>query len=59
MIEPYKIESESEADAYLNDLLAKQEYRSIHEVERRAAKLIPDDKLRKYFISMAREILKI
>ncbi|MFC7519897.1 hypothetical protein ACFQS6_06090 [Xanthomonas populi] len=58
MIESYRIERESEADAYLSDLLAKEEYRSMLEVEHRANKFIPDDdELRSYFINKAREIL--
>jgi hypothetical protein len=58
MIEKFKIENESEADAYLNDLLAKDEYKSMHEVERRAKDLITQEALRNYFINKAREILK-
>lgn len=57
MIASYRIESESEADAYLSDLLAKEEYRSMLEVEHRANQFIPDDELRAYFINKAREIL--
>ncbi|MEA9588735.1 hypothetical protein VC279_02955 [Xanthomonas sp. WHRI 10064A] len=58
MIEPYKIESESEADAYLRDLLAKEEFRSMREVEQSATQFIQDHKLRAYFINQAKEILK-
>lgn len=57
MIEPFKIESESEADAYLRDLLAKNEYRSISEVESRAIKFIEDKNLQKYFIRKGQAIL--
>jgi len=57
MIAPYRIESESEADAYLSDLLAKKEYRSMLEVEQRANQFIQDDELRAYFIKKARDIL--
>ena len=61
MISPittYKIESESEADDYLKDLLSKKEYKSIDEVELRAKKLIDDDNLRNYFINKAKVLLK-
>lgn len=58
MIEPYKIDSECEADAYLSELLAKDEYRNMSEVEDRAIHLISDAKLRDYFIERGREILK-
>ena len=59
MISTYKIESEAEADSYLNDLLEKREYQSISEVERRSLKLIDDEKLRKYFIKKAIAILTL
>lgn len=57
MIEPYRIENESEADAYLSDLLGKNEYRSMPEVEQRAKQFIQDDELRAYFIKKANDIL--
>lgn len=57
MITPYKIESEAEANAYLNDLLEKKEYQSILEIERISLSLIDDDKLRTYFIEKAKSIL--
>ena len=57
MISPFKIESESEADAYLKDLLSKHENRSMREVEERATQLISDAVLRVYFINKARELL--
>ena len=57
MISPYKIESETEADSYLQDLLERSEYQSISEVEHRSIKLIDDEKLRKYFIEKAKSIL--
>ena len=59
MIEPFKIESESEADTYLIDLLAKKEYQSMLEVEQRASRFIPDEDLRIYFVNKAKEILKV
>ena len=58
IIETFKIEDESEADAYLRDLLAKPEYRSMDEVYVRAQKLIPDSRLRNYFINRAKVILE-
>ena len=57
-VEPFSIDKESEADDYLRDLLAKPEYRSMDEVNRRAQQLIKDQPLRSYFIKTAREILK-
>jgi hypothetical protein len=57
-IEAFKIENESEADSYLKDLLAKPKYRSMNEVYVRAQKLIPDRRLRDYFINKARAILR-
>ena len=58
IIETFKIEDESEADAYLRDLLANPEYRSMDEVYVRAQKLIPDARLRNYFINRAKVILE-
>ena len=58
IIETFKIEDESEADAYLRDLLAKPEYRSMDEVYVRAQKLIPDARLRNYLINRAKVILE-
>ena len=57
MVEPFKIENESEADEYLRDLLLEPKYRSMHEVEARALKLIADTQLRAYFIDKAKAIL--
>ncbi len=57
MVEKFKIESESEADSYLENLLSNKEFRSILIVEERAMNLIPDAKLRAYFISQARKII--
>ena len=58
MVEPFKIESESEADDYLKDLLERKEYRSMDEITLRAIKYIDDKTLKNYFINKAREILK-
>jgi|GEM_PF-3798597 len=57
-IESFKIESESEADDYLKDLLKIKENRSISEVSTRAQHLIKDENIKNYFINKAREILK-
>lgn len=57
-IEIFKIESESEADAYLKELLEKEEYRSMDEVKMRSQKFIEDENLKNYFIDKARGILK-
>jgi hypothetical protein len=55
---PFVIESESEADDYLRDLLEKPEYRSMGEVQMRAQKYIKDNNIRKYFVKKAKETLK-
>jgi hypothetical protein len=59
VIEKFKIESESEADAFLKDLLTDQRFRSIGEVEHRAQQLIISEQLRTYFISKAQELLNL
>ena len=53
-IEPYAIESESEGDNYLTALFEKPEYRSMDEVQIRAAKYIKDGHLKNYFINKAK-----
>ncbi|QWL62875.1 hypothetical protein HQ399_11760 [Aeromonas jandaei] len=58
MIERFKIENVAEADAFLKDLLAKDEYRSVDEVIVRARKLVPDENLRMYFINKGKQILE-
>ena len=56
-IEPFIIQNESEAYYYLISLLEKTEYRSMGEVELRAAQYIKDASIRNYFIDKAREML--
>lgn len=56
-VESFTIENKSEADSYLTDLLEKPEYRSMDEVESRAARYIKDASIRDYFIGKAREML--
>jgi hypothetical protein len=56
-IETFSIQHESEADSYLEDLLAKPEYRSMDEVEKRAKNLIKDIRLRSYFLDRAKVVL--
>uniref|UniRef100_UPI003BA1A148 hypothetical protein n=1 Tax=Aeromonas jandaei TaxID=650 RepID=UPI003BA1A148 len=58
MIEHFKIENVAEADAFLRDLLAKDEYRSMDEVIVRARKLVPDENLRMYFSNKGKQILE-
>lgn len=58
IIEPYRIDSKDEADDYLNALLAKPEYRTWHEVLRRAQKYISNAQIRVYFIKKGKEMLK-
>ena len=58
VVKPYVIESELEADTYLNDLLKNEKYRSIEEVRIRAEKYIRDAIIKKYFIAKAEEMLQ-
>ena len=58
-VEPFMIESESEADDFLRDLLSKDQYRSMDEVRIRAQKYINDVNLKNYFIDKAKELLKL
>lgn len=55
-IEPFKIQSEQEADEYLQALFSKSEYRNLFSVEERIA-LVEGQDLRRYFIQRATEIL--
>ena len=57
-VEPFAIENEGEADAYLRDLLKHPEFRSMDEVRIRADKYITDAHLKNYFINQATELLK-
>ena len=54
-VESFKIESEAEADAYLKDLLAKPEHRSLTEVRVRMKSLIRDKRLQDYFVERAND----
>ncbi|WP_323884992.1 hypothetical protein [Aeromonas caviae] len=58
MIQRFKIENETEADFFLKDLLARDEYRSMNEIRVRAHKLISDETLRMYFINKGKQILE-
>jgi hypothetical protein len=49
-VEPFTIDSEAEADDYLNDLLKHPEYRSMDEVTMRAHKYIRDKNLQQRLI---------
>ena len=53
----FKIESESEADHYLRNLLAQHKYRSMDEVRSRARE-IKDPRIKPYFINKGKEMLK-
>jgi hypothetical protein len=59
IVEQFRIETESEADAYLKDVLGKPEYRSMDEVNLRAHQYIKDERLRLYFINKAKELLAV
>ena len=56
-IEPFVIDHDSIADAYLEDLLKNPENRSMHVVERHANKLINDPRIRGYFIAKGNEMI--
>lgn len=58
-VESFVIDSESDADAYLKDLLKNDQYRSIDEVQIRAQKYIRDPIIKKYFIAKAKEMLQV
>lgn len=58
MIERFKVENVTEADAFLRELLAKDEYRSMDEVVARARELVPDENLRIYFINKGKQMLE-
>ena len=53
----FKIESESEADYYLRNLLAQHKYRSMDEVHSRARE-IKDPRIKLHFIDKGKEMLK-
>ena len=58
-VEAFVIDNESDADAYLNDMLKNDNYRSIDEVQIRAEKYIKDPIIKKYFIAKAEEMLQV
>jgi hypothetical protein len=58
MVTQFRIESESEADEYLRDLLSKPEYQSMNEVEIRKQRHITDPTLKIYFMDKAKEMLR-
>ena len=57
-IETFTLATEAEADEYLKAVLAKPEYRSMHEIELRADKHVKDLHVKKHFIERAKELLK-
>jgi len=56
-IESYKIESQAEADAYLNDIFSDKQRRSMDEAVVHANRLIADGHIRSYFLSQAQKLL--
>lgn len=58
-IQPFVIDDEHIADAYLRDLLEKPEYRSMDEVRMRADKYIPNTDLKDRFIAEGEKRLKV
>ena len=56
-VSQFYIESELEADIYLTDLLKVDQYRSMDEIEFRAAKFVPDQRLKAYFLEKGRAML--
>jgi hypothetical protein len=47
----------AEADEYLSELLSQERYRSLDEIERRAAMYIVDRDITEYFLSRGRKLL--
>ena len=58
IVEPYTMDSESEADEYLDGLFKEPKNRSMDEVHMRAQKLIKDPNIKKYFVNKAKEMLR-
>jgi hypothetical protein len=56
-ITSFAIENEIAADEYLEALFKNPAYRSMDEVERRAASYIRDLRVKKYFIDKAKTLL--
>jgi hypothetical protein len=57
-IQSFRIDTESDADEYLDELLRDSKYRSMDEIEGRAQTLIKDEKIRDYFVERGKEKLK-
>jgi len=58
IVELYVIDTELEADTYLNELFKKENYRSISEVRIRAETYIRGEIIKKYFIAKAEKMLQ-
>ena len=56
-IEPFTIDSEAEARAYLIDLLLEPEFQTMATIEARAAKFVPDPAVRAYFLAEGARML--
>jgi hypothetical protein len=52
-VESFKIESEAEADAYLEYLFNDPKHRTMDEATVRAERYIPDERIKNYFLSQA------
>ena len=57
-IEPFKIQSEPEVEAYLADLFKNNTAIALEEIKGRAQKLIDDERLRQHFVDRAKTFIK-
>lgn len=56
-VQPYTIDSEEEARAYLTDLLAHPDYQSREVIEARCTSLVKDPAIRAYFLAEGAKML--
>lgn len=57
-IEPHKLQSEDEVDAYLSDLFKGGKTISLEEINSRATTFIDDPLLRQYFVQHAQNFIQ-
>ena len=55
--QPFTIDTEAEAKAYLTALLAKPEFRSMNEIEMRCAKVVREPAIQVYFLAIGAKML--
>ena len=56
-VQPFTIDNESEANAYLSDLLKHPENQTMNIVEQRCAALIKDPAIKAYFLAAGANML--